>query len=129
MDGATMAAEEHRLQKLFHELDANKDGRIDIHELTEGLHKIGYSHITEEQILVRFKYFFSNIKLQHFKHSPKFWDAEKSDLIYRHPKKVILSTNLCNIKSHQETKRIPIGRGISRKSMVVYKGLWAHNNF
>lgn len=51
MDGATMAAEEHRLQKLFHELDANKDGRIDIHELTEGLHKIGYSHITEEQIL------------------------------------------------------------------------------
>ena len=61
MDGATMAAEEHRLQKLFHELDANKDGRIDIHELTEGLHKIGYSHITEEQILVRFKYFFFQI--------------------------------------------------------------------
>lgn len=61
MDGATMAAEEHRLQKLFHELDANKDGRIDIHELTEGLHKIGYSHITEEQILVRFRYSFQTL--------------------------------------------------------------------
>ena len=57
MDTKTRMAEEHRLKKLFHELDANNDGRIDIHELTEGLHKLGYFHITEEQILVSAKYF------------------------------------------------------------------------
>ena len=47
----TRMADENRLKKLFHELDANKDGRIDIHELTEGLRKLGCFHITEEQIL------------------------------------------------------------------------------
>ena len=58
MDAKTRMAEEHRLKKLFHELDANNDGRIDIHELTEGLHKLGYFHITEEQILVSNFFFF-----------------------------------------------------------------------
>ena len=62
MDAKTRMAEEHRLKKLFHELDANNDGRIDIHELTEGLHKLGYFHITEEQILVS-KFFLKNVKL------------------------------------------------------------------
>ena len=36
---------------------------------------------------------------------------------------------LFNIKSHQVTKRIPHGVGISRKSMVDFEGLWTHNNF
>ncbi len=50
MDGRTRRAEMHRLEKLFHELDENKDGRIDIQELTAGLKRLGYYHITEEQI-------------------------------------------------------------------------------
>ena len=37
MDTKTRMAEENRLKKLFHKLDANNDGRIDIHELTEEL--------------------------------------------------------------------------------------------
>ena len=52
MDDAGQLAEVHRLEKLFHELDTNKDGRIDLTELTSGLHRFGYTHITEEQILV-----------------------------------------------------------------------------
>ena len=53
MDMADLVeAEMHRLEKLFHELDLNGDGRIDIHELAEGLHKMGYYHITEDQIMV-----------------------------------------------------------------------------
>lgn len=51
MDDAGQLAEVHRLEKLFHELDTNKDGRIDLTELTSGLHRFGYTHITEEQIL------------------------------------------------------------------------------
>ena len=31
-----------------------------------------------------------------------------------------------NIKSQQETKKVPHG---GRKSMVGFEGLWAHNNF
>ena len=61
MDGKAMKAEEHRLEKLFHKLDANSDGRIDIHELTDGLHKMGYSHITEEQILVSYTFYQCNV--------------------------------------------------------------------
>ena len=31
-----------------------------------------------------------------------------------------------NIKSHQVSKRLPHGVGISRKSMVSFEGLWTH---
>ena len=48
-----MKAESHRLEKLFHEIDTNKDGRIDAHELSEGLKRMGYYHISEEQVEVR----------------------------------------------------------------------------
>lgn len=41
-----------RLEDLFHTLDANKDGRIDPDELTDGLLKLGYDHVTKEQIKV-----------------------------------------------------------------------------
>ena len=34
-----------------------------------------------------------------------------------------------NIKSHQGTKRIPQGVGISRKSRVGFKDLRTHDNF
>ena len=47
-------AERHRLEKLFHNLDANKDGRVDPSELAQGIKKMGYYHVTEEQIIVRF---------------------------------------------------------------------------
>ena len=53
MDADLVEAEMHRLEKLFHTLDLNGDGRIDIHELAQGLHKMGYYHITEEQIMVK----------------------------------------------------------------------------
>ena len=49
---AGMKAESHRLERLFHELDTNKDGRIDIHELFQGLKRLGYAHISEEQVEV-----------------------------------------------------------------------------
>jgi Ca2+-binding EF-hand superfamily protein len=52
MDNAMLKAEMHRLEKLFHDFDENKDGRIDVHELTVGLKRMGYYHITEEQIEV-----------------------------------------------------------------------------
>lgn len=39
-----------RLRKLFHQLDLNKDGRVDPTELTEGLKRQGYAHINKEQI-------------------------------------------------------------------------------
>jgi Ca2+-binding EF-hand superfamily protein len=45
-------AEVARLEKMFHEIDTNKDGVIDIQELTAGLRKMGYYHITREQIEV-----------------------------------------------------------------------------
>ena len=47
-----MKAESHRLEKLFHEIDTNKDGRINAHELSEGLKRMGYCHISEEQVEV-----------------------------------------------------------------------------
>ena len=47
-----MKAESHRLEKLFHEIDTNKDGRIDAHELSEGLKRMGYCHISEPQVEV-----------------------------------------------------------------------------
>lgn len=46
-------AERHRLERMFHELDANNDGRVDPKELAEGVKKMGYYHVTEEQIIVR----------------------------------------------------------------------------
>ena len=52
LDPRMMKAESHRLEKLFHEIDTNKDGRIDAHELSEGLQRMGYSHISEEQVEV-----------------------------------------------------------------------------
>ena len=49
---AVMKAEGHRLERLFHQLDTNGDGRIDIHELFQGLNRLGYAHISEEQVEV-----------------------------------------------------------------------------
>ena len=46
-------AERHRLERMFHELDANNDGRVDPKELAEGVKKMGYYHVTEEQIIIR----------------------------------------------------------------------------
>ena len=48
-----MRAESHRLERLFHQLDTNGDGKIDIHELFQGLNRLGYAHISEEQVEVR----------------------------------------------------------------------------
>ena len=50
---AGMRAESHRLERLFHQLDTNGDGKIDIHELFQGLNRLGYAHISEEQVEVR----------------------------------------------------------------------------
>jgi len=44
-------AERHRLERMFHELDANNDGRVDPRELAEGVKNMGYYHVTEEQII------------------------------------------------------------------------------
>ena len=52
LDPRMMKAESHRLEKLFHEIDTNRDGRIDAHELSEGLKRMGYCHISEEQVEV-----------------------------------------------------------------------------
>ena len=52
LDTRMMKAESHRLEKLFHEIDTNRDGRIDAHELSEGLKRMGYCHISEEQVEV-----------------------------------------------------------------------------
>ena len=53
LDLRMMKAESHRLEKLFHEIDTNRDGKIDAHELSEGLKRMGYCHISEEQVEVR----------------------------------------------------------------------------
>jgi len=45
-----VVAESNRLKNLFEKLDLNKDGRIDSEELAEGLHNMGYYHISKEQI-------------------------------------------------------------------------------
>jgi len=37
-------------RSLFVQLDLKQDGRIDADELSSGLHKMGYSHLTQEQI-------------------------------------------------------------------------------
>ena len=54
LDLRMMKAESHRLEKLFNEIDTNKDGRINAHELSEGLKRMGYYHISEEQVEVRY---------------------------------------------------------------------------
>jgi len=43
-------AESNRLKNLFEKLDLNQDGKIDSEELAEGLHKMGYFHISKDQI-------------------------------------------------------------------------------
>jgi len=43
-------AESKRLRNLFEKFDVNRDGKIDAEELTEGLHSMGYAHISKEQI-------------------------------------------------------------------------------
>ena len=48
----TKAGPESRLKSLFTQLDLNQDGRIDAAELTEGLHSMGYSHISPDQVHV-----------------------------------------------------------------------------
>ena len=53
LDSKMVNAEIERLEKMFHEIDTNQDGVIDFNELTEGLRKMGYYHITPEQIEVR----------------------------------------------------------------------------
>ena len=53
MDGPMAEAERHRLERMFHELDANNDGRVDPRELAEGVKNMGYYHVTEDQIIVR----------------------------------------------------------------------------
>jgi len=51
MSSATSEPEsETRLQSLFEKLDLNKDGKIDSEELAEGLHNMGYGHISKQQI-------------------------------------------------------------------------------
>ena len=45
-----IVAESNRLKNLFERLDLNNDGKIDSEELTEGLHNMGYFHISKEQI-------------------------------------------------------------------------------
>jgi len=47
---ALVVAESNRLKNLFEKLDLNRDGRIDSKELAEGLHNMGYFHISQEQI-------------------------------------------------------------------------------
>ena len=37
--------DEDRIAKLFNELDANQDGKIDINELSDGLKRLGVKHI------------------------------------------------------------------------------------
>jgi Ca2+-binding EF-hand superfamily protein len=44
--------ERSRLTRLFHSLDTNQDGKIDPQELTDGLKRLGYGYVTEEQIEV-----------------------------------------------------------------------------
>jgi len=43
-------AESERLERLFHQLDANGDGRIDMQELYDGLNSLGYHHISKEHV-------------------------------------------------------------------------------
>jgi len=43
-------AESNRLKNLFKKLDLNQDGRIDSKELAEGLHNMGYFHISNDQV-------------------------------------------------------------------------------
>lgn len=54
LDAAANQAERNRLEKLFHQLDTNNDGRVDPKELADGIKKLGYCHMSEEQILVSF---------------------------------------------------------------------------
>jgi len=44
-------AERLRLERMFHDLDADKNGRVDPKELAEGVKTMGYYHVTEEQII------------------------------------------------------------------------------
>eukprot|EP00096_Caligus_rogercresseyi_P001546 TRINITY_DN1254_c0_g2_i1.p1 TRINITY_DN1254_c0_g2~~TRINITY_DN1254_c0_g2_i1.p1 ORF type:complete len:476 (-),score=120.76 TRINITY_DN1254_c0_g2_i1:355-1782(-) len=50
MTKKVLEAETHRLERLFHRLDRNKDGFIDTQDLVEGLHQMGYYHISPTQI-------------------------------------------------------------------------------
>jgi solute carrier family 25 phosphate transporter 23/24/25/41 len=53
--GAVEGTEAARLRNLFNQLDSNSDGRIDAAELTQGLHDMGYAHITADQIAIFLK--------------------------------------------------------------------------
>lgn len=52
MDQALVEAEKARLKKMFVEIDTNRDGKLDVQELTQGLRRMGYFHITAAQIEV-----------------------------------------------------------------------------
>ncbi len=43
-----------RLEKLFHSLDQNRDGKIDPDELERGLERMGYAHVSKDNIKVRY---------------------------------------------------------------------------
>ena len=47
-------SESCRLRALFRAMDTNGDGRLDPQELTEGLRRMGYAHITQEHIQVTY---------------------------------------------------------------------------
>lgn len=40
-------------EDLFAQLDSNRDGRIDPKELAEGLHALGYGHVSKKEMEVR----------------------------------------------------------------------------
>jgi len=52
LDQNLVEAEKFRLRKMFVEIDTNRDGKIDIQELTQGLKRMGYFHITSDQVEV-----------------------------------------------------------------------------
>lgn len=49
LDGYTFNKDdEKRIAELFKEMDINKDGRIDVKELSEGLKRLGIHHVPDQ---------------------------------------------------------------------------------
>ena len=53
LDKRLASLEKERLEAMFKRLDLNQDGLIDAEELAEGLRKMGYFHVTQEQVQVQ----------------------------------------------------------------------------